>query len=128
MSEKFYHSHQRETEFYCNKFDFNSFKIFKEDMAAVTISKKLITWNEPTYLGAAVLDVSKLQLYQFHYKKIVPRYQDKARLLYKDNDSLFYEFETNDIYVDLQNLKEHLDFSTYPKNDFFFNDVKKKFP
>ena len=90
---------------------------------AVTIFEKLITWIKPTYLGAAVLDVSKLQLYQFHFRKIVPRYQDKARLLYKDTDSLFYENETNDIYADLLNLKEHLDFSSYPKDHFLFSNV-----
>ena len=62
-------TNEKQAEFYCNQFNFKSFRIFKEDMMAVTILKKLITWNKPTYLGAAVLDVSKLQLYQFHHKK-----------------------------------------------------------
>ena len=60
--------------FYCNKLNFNRFKIFKENMVAVTMMKKSILWNKPTYHGAAILDLSKLHLYQFHYEKNVPMY------------------------------------------------------
>ena len=83
-------TNEQQAKFHCNKFSLNRFKIFKEDMVAVTMLKKSILWNKPTYLGAAILDVSKLQLYnKFHYEKMLPIYGKKARAMYKDNDSLF---------------------------------------
>ena len=39
--------------FFCIKFNFSTFKIFKEKLIAVTLIKKSINWNKPTYLGAA---------------------------------------------------------------------------
>ena len=87
-------SNEEQAKSYCNRFNFNIFKIFKDDMVAVTLLKKTICWNKPTYLGAAVLDVSKLQLYKFHFEQIAPRHGKNARVLYKDTDSLFYEIQT----------------------------------
>ena len=107
-------NNEQQAKFYCNKFHFNDLKIIKEDMVSVTMLKKSILWNKPTYLGAAILDVSKLQFYKFHYKKIVPVYGEKARVMYKDTDSLFYEIETKDVYEDLKYLKNDMDFSSYP--------------
>ena len=121
-------SNEQQAKFYCNKFNFNRFKIFKEDMVAVTMLKKSILWNKPTYLGAAILDVSKLQLYKFHYKKMLPIYGKKARVMYKDAHSLFYEIQTKDVYEDLMSLREDLDFSCYPKNHFLYNNKNKKVP
>ena len=43
--------------FFCIKFNLNNFKIFKENLVAVTLIKTSIIWNKPTYLGTAILDV-----------------------------------------------------------------------
>ena len=70
----------------------------------LTISKSL-----KIYLGAVILDVSKLQPYKLvHVRR-------KARIMYKDTDSLFYEIETKDVYEDFESLKEDLDFSPIRK-------------
>ena len=53
---------------FCKKFNFKRFKIFKEDLVGVTRIKKKIKWNNPTYLGAAILDISKLNLKSFTRK------------------------------------------------------------
>ena len=94
----------------------------------VTLIKKKIKWNKPTYLGAAILDVSKLQLYKFHYENMVPKYGKRARVLYKDTDSLFYEVQTSDLYRDLVGFKNKLDLSDYPPNHFLFSIDNKKIP
>ena len=59
-----------QAKYYCNKFKVNRFNIFKVNLVGVTMIKKKIKWNKPTYLGAAILDVSKLQLYKFHYENM----------------------------------------------------------
>ena len=115
-----------QAEYYCNKFKFNRFNIFKENFVGVTMIKKKIKWNKPTYLGAAILDVSKLQLYKFHYENLVPKYGRRARVLYKYTDSLFCQVQTPDLYRDLVGFKNKLDLSDYPPNHFLFSIDNKK--
>ena len=41
-------------------------------------------WNKPTYLDATILELSKLQLYTFHYEEKVPLCGQPSRVLNKD--------------------------------------------
>ncbi|CAH1765412.1 6617_t:CDS:2, partial [Entrophospora sp. SA101] len=43
------------------------------------------------HLGSAVLDLSKLWMYQYWYDYVKVEYGEKASLLYTDTDSLVYE-------------------------------------
>ena len=82
---------EEKAKFYCNKYNFEKFTIFRENLVGITLSRKEIRWNKPTYLGAAILDLSKLHLYRFHYEEMGPLIDKKARVMYRDTDSLFYE-------------------------------------
>ena len=88
---------EEKAKFYCNKYNFEKFKIFRENLVGITLSRKEIRWNKPTYLGAAVLNLSKLHLYRFHYEEMGSLFDQKARVMYRDTDSLFYETEKDDI-------------------------------
>ena len=57
-----------------------------------------------------------------------PLFDQKARVIYLDTDSLFYEIETEDIYEDLVQLKCLLDLRNYPKDHHFYNELNKKVP
>ena len=57
-----------------------------------------------------------------------PLFDKKARVMYRDTDSLFYEIETDDIYDDLVQLKHMLDLSDYPKDHHLHNELNKKVP
>jgi len=70
----------------------------------------------------AVLDLSKLHMYKFHYDYIKEKYGDKAKLLFTDTDSLTYHIETEDLYADMKANKEKFDFSNYKQNHFCFDD------
>jgi len=74
-----------------------------------------IKWDKPTYIGFCVLELSKLLMYQFHYEQIAPRYEEKAKLLFTDTDSLCYEIETDDVYADMKSSWKLYDTSDYPK-------------
>ena len=119
---------EEKAKFYTNKFNFKKFTIFREDLVGITLSNKDIRWNKPTYIGASILDVSKLELYKFHYDIIKPMYADRARVLYRDTDSLFYEIFTDDLYKDLQQISDELDCSSYPKDHFLYSVKNKKVP
>ena len=73
--------------------------------------------DKPVYLGMCILDLSKTLMYDFHYNYIKRKYEDKAKLLFTDTDSLMYEIEMKDFYEDIStNVKRRFDTSSYPHN------------
>jgi len=75
--------------------------------------KSKIVLNKPIYVGATVLDDSKLVMYNFHYNYIQKKYP-VHNWLYMDTDSLIYHIQTDNIYEDIFNNREHFDLSDYP--------------
>jgi len=74
--------------------DFEHCAIFDENLIAVQMKKTWLYYNKSVYLGTCILDLSKTSMYRFNYNYIKPKYDDKAKLLFTDTDSLMYEIET----------------------------------
>ena len=53
-------------------------------------------------MGIAILERSKIKMYDFHYNNVKERYGNDAKLLMTDKDSLFYEIEIEDWYEDIR--------------------------
>ena len=88
---------------------FVSSKIFNENLMAVHKVKEPLTLNRPAYVGMCILDLSKTLMYDFHYKYIKKKYNDRVRLMFTDTDSLTYEIEAEDVYKDFWNDKKMFD-------------------
>jgi hypothetical protein len=97
-----------------------------DDFTMVQTELTKIYWNKPTFIGFTVLELSKLHMYWFHYDVMKPKYDDKLKLLFTDTDSLCYEVVTNDLYADMQELKEHLDTSDYPQRHALYSKDNAK--
>ena len=81
------------------------------------MEKTTIKLNKPMYLGMSILDLNKTLMYKFHYDYIKPKYGKKAKLLFTDTDSLCYEIETDDYYVDISgDVNEWYDTSNYDED------------
>ena len=56
---------------------FVSQKIFRENFVAIHEIKPVLTLNKPIYVGFSILDLSKLLMYEFHYKYIKSKFDVK---------------------------------------------------
>ena len=96
--------------------NYESRKIFNENLVSVHMKKTSLTMNKPVYLGMSILDLSKTLMFDFHYKYIKPKYGNKAKLLFTDTDSFLYEIQTEDFYKDISgDVKNRFDTSDYPE-------------
>ena len=95
---------------------FNSFHIINEDLVSIILNKKKTYFNKPIYAGFAILELSKLHMFKFHYDFIKPKYQENATLLMTDTDSLVYHIKTKDFYNEIKQNMPLFDTSEYPKN------------
>ena len=72
--------------------------------------------NKPVYLRQAILDLSKLVMYKFHYDCMVPKYGEN--LTYMDTDSLVFHIKAQDFCADIAgHVKERFDTSGYDETD-----------
>jgi len=103
------------------------FRIINEDTVLIDRVRNKVTLDIPIYCGFAILELSKLLMYRFHYDVIKKRYGPLAKLLFTDTNSLTYYITTPDLYADMQGFREHLDTSNYPQHTNFFPLKMRKF-
>lgn len=107
---------------------FERFKIFNPDLVGVENKKVNLLLNKPVYVGAAILELSKIVMYEFHYKMMKPKYGDNINLLFTDTDSLMYEIFTEDVYDDMKQIINYFDTSNYPQDNPLHPTTLKKVP
>ena len=83
--------------------------------------------EKPIYLVFAVLELSKLHMYETYYDKLQPNFgQENLHLHYMDTGSFIIIVKTKDIIKDLKNLEDIFDFSNLDKNHELFSNKNKK--
>ena len=99
--------------------NFKSEVLFGENLMGCEMGKIKVVKNKPVYLGQAILDLSKIVMYEFHYDYMIPKYGDRLKLCYMDTGSLVYDIKTEDFYEDIANdVEARFDTSGYSKTDF----------
>ena len=89
--------------------------------------KNEVLMDKPIYLGFAVLEISKLHMYETYYNKLQPYFgQDKLQLHYIDTDAIVLSVKTKDIIKDFKNLEDIFHFNNPAENHEFFNNKNKK--
>ena len=83
--------------------NFKSGTLFGPDLMGCKMGKIKVVMNKPVYLGQAILDLSKIVMYEFHYDYMKRKYGDRLTLCYMDTDSSIYDIETDDFYKDIVN-------------------------
>ena len=101
--------------------------VFSNTLASIQMNKSKIIFKRPIYTGMCILDLSKTLMYDFYYKHLKLKYGPRVDLLYTDTDSLLLEIKTEDVYKDMENLRDELyDTSDYPKDHPLHSQLNKK--
>ena len=100
--------------------NYKSGVLFGENLMGCKMGKIKVVMNKLVYLGQAILDLSKIVMYEFHYDYMVPKYGlEKLKLCYMDTNSLVYDIKTGDFYENIANdVGGRFDTSCYSKTDF----------
>ena len=95
--------------------NFKSGTLFGPNLMGCEMGKIKVIMNKPVYLRQAILDLSKIVMYEFHYDYMKRKYtEDKLTLCYMDTDSLIYDIETDDFYKDIaDDVESRFDTSGY---------------
>ena len=84
--------------------------------------KTKVELNKPIFCGAAILDLSKIHMFKFHFHFVKKKWE-KVKVLYSDTDSLILEIHTDDFFKDISNdVEEWFDTSGIPKDHFAVKD------
>ncbi|CAB0028810.1 unnamed protein product, partial [Trichogramma brassicae] len=96
-----------------SKPNFHSRAIFDENLVAIQLSKTSVTIDKPVYVGFSILDISKTQLYRFHYDFMRDRFGSSCKVLYTDTDSLVYEIRGQNVYEVMKHKDNINEFDTF---------------
>lgn len=87
--------------------NFKGIKIFNENLVAIELNKISVKIDKPMIVGIAILELSKVLMYSFHYEFMLEEYgYEKCKLAYTDTDSFIYCIEDEDVYKFIQNNPE----------------------
>ena len=95
--------------------------------SSFTFKQTEVLMDKPVYLGFAVLDLSKLIMYETYYEKLQPYFgSENIQNHYSDCDSMILSIKTDHIIRDLNNFEDLFDFSNLdPKKELFSKKNKK---
>ena len=109
-----------------NNPSFKHSHIINENLVGVEKQKPKLKLDKPIFIGMSILDLSKQNMYKFFYDVMKPKYGDNIRMVYTDTDSFVFHTRTDDIYQDLQEINDEMDFSGYDKNHKCYDATNKK--
>ncbi len=112
---------------------FKSSVIFKENLIGIHKYKTTIELNKPIQIGAAVLELSKLYMYETLYEILPrifsmptePRTPIQFDLLYMDADSFILDITTDDIDTFLTTNKDFFDLSNYSNDSPLYDPTNE---
>src|SRR5271154_6453071 len=119
-------NNERNEKAFLNKVRKPSFKYGRQlgdTLVGAHMGKASMILNKPIIVGAAVLGLSKLHMYEFWYGYVKEKYGIKAQLGYMDTDSFIFQVETEDIYKDMNERPDLFNLNGDPTVDKFKDET-----
>ena len=96
----------------------------ENNLAAIHEKKISLTLNKPIYVEYTVLQISKWEMYNFHYNFMITKFNTK--LLFTDTDSLCYGNYGKKPHKKIYKYKELFDLSNFPLSSKYYCSDNKK--
>ena len=111
-----------------SKLTFNGIQKSYENYYSYAFKKNEVVMDKAIYVGFAILELSKLHMYETYYDTLQPYFeQENLQLHYIDTDGIILSMRTQNIIKDLKNLEDIFDFINLDeKHELFSNKNKKK--
>ena len=110
-----------------SKLTFNGIQKSYENYDSYTFKKNEVVTDKAIYVGFAILELSKLHMYETYYDTLQPYFdQENLQLHYIDTDGMFLSMKTENIIKDLKHLEDTFDFSNLDENQELFSNKNKK--
>ncbi|XP_031633765.1 uncharacterized protein LOC116347343 [Contarinia nasturtii] len=98
--------------------NFKRVVVFNENLVACELQRLNVFMTKPVIVGAAILEISKCKMYEFHYDFILQKFDyEHCQIQYTDTDSFLYNFICEDAYEFIRENKEKFDTSDFPPNN-----------
>jgi hypothetical protein len=104
---------------------FKTFSIFHEELVGITRYYASVTMTKPIAVGFAVLELSKLRMFDFYYNQFVHIFPDH-KVLFTDTDSLAVSVRCNDPYKLIGLHSCEFDTSDFPTTHPQYSPTNKK--
>ena len=109
-----------------SKLIFNGIQKTYENYYSFTYKKNEIVMDKAIYVGFAILELSKLHMYETYYDTLQPYFgQENLQLHYVETDGMILSMKTKDIIKDLKNLEDIFDFSNLDKKHELYSEKNK---
>ena len=104
--------------------NFKSGVLYGLNLMGCEMGKTVLKTNKLVYIRQAILDLSKMIMYEFHYDYMVSKYVDSMGFTHAlcilpcdmDTDSFVYDIETENFYTDIvDDIENRFDTSGYKK-------------
>ena len=110
-----------------SKLTFNGIHKSYENSDSYTFKQNQVVMDKAIYVGFAILELSKLHMYETYYDTLQPYFgHEKLQLHYIDTDGMILSMKTKDIIKDLKNLEDFFDFSNLDENYEIYSNKNKK--
>ena len=104
-----------------------AFKSLMKTLTVILSKKNEVVMDKAIYVGLAILELSKLHMYETYYYRLQPYFaQENLQLRYVDTDGMFLSMKTKDIIKDLKSLEDIFDLSNLDKNHEIYSEKNKK--
>ena len=98
-----------------------------ENCDIYVFKKNEVRMDKPIYLGFALLELSKLHMYETYHDKLQPSFgQENLQTHNLDTDAFVLSVNTNETIKDLRNLEDIFGFSNLDENHEFFSIKNRK--
>ena len=96
---------------YQSRLDFDGIHKTYHNYDTKTFSKNGVKMERPIYLGFAILELSKLSLYETKYDKLQKNFgQEGLQLHFQDTDAFAMSIKIKDVVKDLDELQEQFEY------------------